>query len=82
MGQLQTPSSNGIEEVFSICSFMSRESSISVFLDNLKGVSFVFLISFIIEDIYTLNANNVDPDQTPRSVTSDLGLYCLPMSLF
>ena len=28
-----------------------------------------------------LNANNVDPDQTPRSVASDLGLHCLPMSL-
>ena len=22
-------------------------------------------------------ANNVDPDQTPRSVASDLGLHCL-----
>ena len=22
-------------------------------------------------------ANNIDPDQTPRPVTSDLGLYCL-----
>ena len=28
-----------------------------------------------------LNANNVDPDQTPRSVASDLWLHCLPMSL-
>ena len=28
-----------------------------------------------------LNANSVDPDQTPRSVASDLGLHCLPMSL-
>ena len=28
-----------------------------------------------------LNANNVDPDQTPRSVTSDLGLHCLQVSL-
>ena len=25
-------------------------------------------------------ANNGDPDQTPRSTASDLGLYCLPMS--
>ena len=27
------------------------------------------------------NANSVDPDQTPRSAASDLGLHCLPMSL-
>ena len=31
--------------------------------------------------IRVLNANNVDPDQTPRSAASDLGLHCLPMSL-
>ena len=28
------------------------------------------------------NANSVDPDQTPHSVASDLGLHCLPMSIF
>ena len=28
-----------------------------------------------------LNANSVDLDQTPRSAASDLGLYCLSMSL-
>ena len=28
-----------------------------------------------------LKANSVDPDQTPRSAASDLGLYCLPVSL-
>ena len=28
-----------------------------------------------------LNANSVDPDQTPRFVASDQGLHCLPMSL-
>ena len=27
-----------------------------------------------------VNANSVDPDQTPRSVASDLGLHCLPVS--
>ena len=25
-------------------------------------------------------ANSVDPDQTPRSAASDLGLHCLPRS--
>ena len=32
-------------------------------------------------EIPDLNANNVDPDQTPRSAASDQGLHCLPMSL-
>ena len=27
-----------------------------------------------------VNANSVDPDQTPRSAASDLGLHCLPVS--
>ena len=26
-------------------------------------------------------ANNVDPDQTPHSVASDLCLHCLPMTI-
>ena len=36
----------------------------------------MFIISF-----FELSANSVDPDQTPRSAASDLGLYCLPVSL-
>ena len=27
-----------------------------------------------------VNANSVDPDQTPRSAASDLGLHCLSLS--
>ena len=27
-----------------------------------------------------LFANNGDPDQTPRSAASDLGLHCLPIT--
>ena len=27
-----------------------------------------------------VNANSVDPDQTPQNAASDLGLHCLPMS--
>ena len=30
--------------------------------------------------MHVVNANSVDPDQTSRSVASDLGLHCLPMS--
>ena len=40
---------------------------------------FLIVLSSIIE-IPVLNANSVDPDQTPRSVASELGLYCLSMS--
>ena len=28
-----------------------------------------------------LFANSEDPDQTPRSAASDLGLHCLPITL-
>ena len=31
-------------------------------------------------EILVFNANSIYPDQTPRSVASDLGLHCLPMS--
>ena len=32
-------------------------------------------------EIPVYNVNSVDPDQTPRSVASDLGLQYLPMAL-
>ena len=35
---------------------------------------------FILE-IPKLNANGVDPDQTPRSAASDQGKHCLQLSL-
>ena len=37
----------------------------------------VFFVAFIL----FLMANNVNPDQTPQYVASDLGLHCLLMSL-
>ena len=37
------------------------------------------LLCFI--EISVFNANSEEPDQTPRSTASDLGLPCLPMSL-
>ena len=40
---------------------------------------YLLLSSFV--EISELNANGVDPNQTPRSAASDLGLHCLPMSL-
>ena len=40
-----------------------------------------FLLLSCFVEISELNANSVDPDQTPRSASSDPGLHCLPMSL-
>ena len=42
-----------------------------------KFISIIVMYYKIVE----LNANSVDPDQTPRSSASDLGLHCLPISL-
>ena len=43
-----------------------------------------FLVSFyyncVFCEIQVFNANSVDPDQTPRSVASDLGLHCSPIT--
>ena len=49
-------------------------------ISNISGVWLVFIITMLIE-IHVLNANSVEPDQTPRSAASDRGLLCLPMSL-
>ena len=47
--------------------------------------SFSLLTCTMFKEIRVLNANSVDPDQTPHSAASDLsdlGLHCSPMSLF
>ena len=54
-------------------------------LNRLISISVVsgevlLLLCFIV--IPVRNANSVYPDQTPRFAASDLGLHCLPMSLF
>ena len=43
----------------------------------MRGVRLVLLPHFI--EIPVFNANSVDPDQTPRTAASDLGLHVLPM---
>ena len=37
-------------------------------------------MSYFVE-VSELNANSVDPNQTPQFAASDLGLHCLPISL-
>ena len=39
------------------------------------------MVYIFLEKMATLLANNGDPDQTPRSAASDLGLHCLPSTL-
>ena len=48
-------------------------------LGVLRGVWLVIILTCFVERS-EFNANSVDPDQTPRSVASDLGLHYLPMS--
>ena len=46
-----------------------------------EGVSGKFLLIACFLEIPICNASTVDPDQALRSVASDLGQHCLPMSL-
>ena len=46
-----------------------------------KGHLVILLLPCFIE-ICVLNANSVDPDQMPQNAASDLGLHCLPVSLY
>ena len=54
--------------------------SLDCSISNKRGVWLVLLLLCFIE-VSVFNANSVYPDQTLHSATSDLGLYCLPMSL-
>ena len=45
----------------------------------IEWVSGFFLVLKYIMKIPVFNANSIDPDQTPRSVASALGLHCLSM---
>ena len=45
-------------------------------ISYIRGVWLVLVSCF--EEIPEFNAKSVDPDQTPHSAASDLGLHCLP----
>ena len=49
---------------------------------DILGVSGLFRRFYSIFLRKILLANNVDPDQTPHDVASDLGLHCLSVNLF
>ena len=55
-------------------------NSLDGFIFNIRDVWLVFITVMFCKK-YELNADSVDPDQTPRSAASDLGLHCLSMSL-
>ena len=57
-------------------SLLQRVLSFNPFMPPKQGVSGYFLLLAYFIDIPVLNANSVDPDQTPRSAASDLGLHC------
>ena len=49
-------------------------NSLDRFIFNIRGVCLFFVFSCFVE-ISALNANRIDPDQTPHSAASDLGLH-------
>ena len=76
----QDISSHGVyqsrgEQQSDSCTFNSLDGSIS----SRSGVLLVLQL-LCVAYIPVCYANSVDPDQTPRSAASDLGLHCLPMS--
>ena len=52
----------------------------SMSISNRRSVRLVFMLLTFIKIPVSI-ANSVEPDQTPRSASSDLELHCLPMSL-
>ena len=46
----------------------------------LRGIGLGLIITMFVE-MSVLNENSVDPDQTPSTAASDLGLYCLTMHI-
>ena len=47
-----------------------------------KDCLVVFQNYHLLFAISVLNENSVDPDRTTRSVASDLGIHCIPLSLY
>ena len=58
---------------------LSYLNSLDRSISYTRGAGLAF-ISIIFVEISELNANSVEPNQTPRSVASDLGLHYLSMS--
>ena len=61
---------NGLSYLYPLCQAIS----------NKNDARSVFIIIMFYKNP-VINASNADPDQTPHSAASDLGLHCLQMSL-
>ena len=51
----------------------------STFILGTSGAFFIFFLLSQVSMKFISVANIIDPDLTPRSAASHLGLYCLPM---
>ena len=65
-------------ELTHLCRVESSRSSLWTGPFPTEGVSGKLLSFPCFIEIPLFSTNSVDPDQTPRSVTSDLSLLCLP----
>ena len=56
-------------------------NTLDQYISKKIGVWVFLLLPCFIKKNPVLNGNSADPDQTPRSAASDLGLHCLRISL-
>ena len=59
----------------------SSTTSLWTSLFPIAGWLVTYYYYYVLYNISEINANNVDPDQMPHFVDSDLGLHCLPITL-
>ena len=59
---------------------LSYLNSFDRLFSNRRGVWLYFLLLLYFIEFPAFNANSVDPDKTPRSAASDLGLHRSVMS--
>ena len=74
---IQTPNRTRVNQFMS--SGLFYLNSLDQPISSLKDVWSAFIIIMFYK-MLVFNANSVATDHTPRSVASDLGLQCLPMS--
>ena len=63
-----------------LCQVDSSTSMLWIGSFTIKGVTGYLLLLPCFTEIFVCNANSEDPDKTPCSAASDLGLHCFPMS--
>ena len=66
----------------SICHFRCVGSILSLLFYFFSIGSILSLLFYMYFRLNILLANNVGPDQMPHYVASDLGLHCLPITVY